>query len=114
MTRKRSKHRSGFEASSANVFADLGLGNADELLVKADLMHTINREIQRQQLTQQQAAEHVGMSQSDISNIARGKSERYSQERLLDVLCHLGLDVEIRFHRRVRGGIGTLRVRELA
>ena len=114
MTRKRSRHGSSFVASSGNVFADLGFENAEELLVKADLMHTINREIQRRQLTQQQAAEQVGMSQSDISNIARGKGERYSQERLLDVLCHLGLDVEIRFHRRAHGGIGTLRVRELA
>ncbi|HEV3086777.1 MAG TPA: helix-turn-helix transcriptional regulator [Candidatus Elarobacter sp.] len=114
MIRKRSKRKGDFLESGGNVFSDLGLENADELLVKADLMHTINREIRRRALTQQQAAERVNMSQSDISNIARGKAERYSQERLLDVLRHLGLDVEIRFHRRARGGIGTLRVRELA
>lgn len=114
MARKSSKQKSRFVESSGNVFADLGLKNADELLVKADLMHAINREIRRRELTQQQAADLVSMSQSDISNIARGKGERYSQDRLLDVLCRLGLDVEIRFHRRQHGGVGTLRVRELA
>jgi predicted XRE-type DNA-binding protein len=100
--------------SSGNVFADLELENADELLVKADLMHVINREIQERRLTQCQAAKMVGLSQSDISNISRGKGRRYSQERLLDVLRHLGVDVEIGFHRRKHGGIGTLKVRTLA
>ena len=112
--RRNSTEAAKLVESSGNVFADLGLPNADELLVKADLMHAINREIQRRGLTQAQAAHMVGMSQSDISNISRGKGGRYSRERLLDVLRHLGLDVEIGFHRRNHGGIGTLRVRALA
>lgn len=114
MGRKSSKHKARFVESSGNVFADLGFGDADELLAKADLMQTINSEIRRRELTQHQAAALVRMSQSDISNLARGKGDRYSKERLLDVLRHLGLDVEIRFYRRERGGIGTLRIRELA
>lgn len=112
--RKKSSRGVAFEASSGNVFADLELPNADELLVKADLMHAVNREIQRRNLIQSEVAKLVGLSQSDISNIARGKGERYSQERLLDVLRHLGVDVEIRVHRRRTGGVGTLRVREVA
>src|ERR1700694_4498779 len=104
--RKKSSNRKLFEASSGNVFADLGLQNADELLVKADLMHAINREIQQRGLTQSAAAELVGVSQSDISNMARGKGERFSQERLLDVLRHLGIDVEICDPRRRAGGCG--------
>jgi predicted XRE-type DNA-binding protein len=112
--RRTSVERPGFIESSGNVFADLELDDSNELLVKADLMIAINGEIQRRGLTQTQAARLVGMNQSDISNIARGKGDRYSQERLLLALRHLGLDIEIVFHRRKRGGIGTLKIRSVA
>ena len=101
------------EHSSGNVFADLGLEDADELLVKADLMHAITREIKERGLTQKQASDLIGLSQSDISNIARNKIDRFSQERLMDALRHLGLDVEINLHRS-KNEYGTLRVREHA
>lgn len=111
---RKSAERPDFIEGSGNVFADLGLEAANELLVKADLMIMINHEIRRRGLTQAQAARVVGMNQSDISNIARGKGDRYSQERLLAALRHLGLDIEIAFHRRKHGGVGTLRIRTVA
>jgi predicted XRE-type DNA-binding protein len=86
------KNKGDFIQSTGNVFSDLDLENADELLVKADLMHTINREIQRRGLTPQEAAELVGTTQSDILSIARGKGDRYSQGDLLDVLRRLAPD----------------------
>lgn len=103
-----------FERSSGNVFADLGLENADELLVKADLAHAINTEIRAQGWTQVQAAERTGLTQSDISRIGRMKTDNFSQERLQNALRRLGMDVEIRIHHREDGGIGTLKVLELA
>lgn len=112
--RRKSAEGPDFIASSGNVFADLELDDANELLVKADLMIAINGEIQRRGLTQTQAARLIGMNQSDISNISRGKGDRYSQERLLLALRHLGLDIEIVFHRRKHGGVGTLRIRTVA
>lgn len=111
---RRKREPAQFVESSGNVFADLGLEDANALLVKSDLMIAISREIQRRGLTQAQAANVVGMTQSDISNIARGKGERYSQQRLLDALRHLGLDVEIVFRHRRHGGVGTLRIRTIA
>jgi len=45
------------QASSGNVFADLGLDNSDELLVKAELAYKISRMITQQQLNQTEAAE---------------------------------------------------------
>ncbi len=96
--------------SSGNVFADLGLENADELLVKADLAHAINTEIHARGLMQAAAAEHAGLTQPQVSKIARMKLDDFSQERLQTVLRRLGVDVEISLHRREDGGIGTLRV----
>jgi predicted XRE-type DNA-binding protein len=104
----------GFERSSGNVFADLGLENADELLAKADLAHAINTEIRARGWTQSEAAEHTGLTQSDISRLGQVKTDGFSQERMQNALRRLGMDVEITIHHRANGGIGTLRVRELA
>ncbi len=99
------------EYSSWNVFADLGLDNADALLVKADLMHAITRKIQSRGLTQKQASDLIGLSQSGISNITTNEIDRFSQTRLVNALRHLGLDVEINI-RRSQNGFGILQVRE--
>ena len=91
--------RDALTQSSGNIFADLGLENADELLVKADLAHAINTEIKSLKLTQPQ-----------VSQIGRMKLEAFSQERLQTVLRNLGVDVQIKLHVREDGGIGTLKV----
>lgn len=96
--------------SSGNIFADLGLANADELLVKADLAHAINTELGNLRLTQTEAGERAGLTQPQVSKIARMKLEDFSQERLQTVLRNLGVDVEIKLHVREDGGIGTLKV----
>jgi predicted XRE-type DNA-binding protein len=111
--KKSAKNGVEIDHGSGNVFADLRLKKADELLVKADLMHAINREIKTRRLTQRQASELVGLSQSDISNIARNNIDRFSQERLIGALRCLGLDVEITIQRSTNGH-GALRVREHA
>jgi predicted XRE-type DNA-binding protein len=102
-----------FERGSGNVFADLGLENADELLVRADLAHAINAGIRTHGWTQVEAAERTGLTQPEVSRIGRMKTDGFSQERLQTVLRRLGMDVEITIQRRENGGIGTLRVREL-
>lgn len=114
MRNKKSDKHEDFVESCGNVFADLGLPNADELLVKADLMHAITQEIERRNLTQQQAAALIGITQPEVSRIARGRMDAFSQERLIDILRRLEVDVEINFHRRESGGVGAFRVREMA
>lgn len=96
--------------SSGNIFADLGLANADELLVKADLAHAINTEFESLSLTQAELGERAGLTQAQVSRIGRMKLEDFSQERLQTVLRNLGVDVEIKLHTRDDGGIGTLKV----
>lgn len=75
--------------SSGNVFVDLGLQNADELLAKADLAIAIKKEIDAQGWTQAQAAERVFMSQPKISKLLRMKLDDFSRDRLQEVLRNL-------------------------
>ena len=101
------------EPGSGNVFADLGLDNADERLVRADLAAVIIREIAARGWTQDEAAERLGVAQPDVSNIKRGRLVNFSQERLLTMLRRLGIDVKINLNQP-HDGIGTLRVLETA
>jgi predicted XRE-type DNA-binding protein len=116
MKRKKSRDTAAvsLERSSGNVFADLGLPNAEDLLVKADLAGAINVRFEENGWTQMQAAERSGLTQSEVSRLAQMRIEGFSQQRMVTVLRRLGLDVEIRIHRRKNGGIGTLKVREIA
>ncbi|HET8656738.1 MAG TPA: helix-turn-helix transcriptional regulator [Longimicrobiaceae bacterium] len=84
-----------YTESSGNVFADLGLPDADELLSKADLAIQISRIIDERALTQAQAAELLGIDQPKVSALVRGRLEGFSIERLTRFLNALGQDVEI-------------------
>jgi predicted XRE-type DNA-binding protein len=82
-------------ASSGNVFADLGLLNADEELAKADLAFEISRVIEERGLTQVEAAEIMGVDQPKVSALVRYRMDGFSMERLYRFLNALGSDVEI-------------------
>jgi len=90
------KHDVTVEESSGNIFEDLGLPGAEERLAKAMLSREISRIIERRGLTQVQAAEMLGASQPDVSNIIRGRLSGFALERLARYLNVLGRDVEIR------------------
>ena len=81
--------------SSGNVFADLGLPDADQLLAKADLAIEITRIIDERGLTQVEAAELMGVDQPKVSALVRGRLDGFSMERLYRFLNALGRDVEI-------------------
>ena len=81
--------------SSGNVFADLGLPDADQLLAKADLAIEITRVIEERGLTQAEAAELMKVDQPKVSALVRGKLDGFSMERLYRFLNALGRDVEI-------------------
>ena len=84
-----------FEKSSGNVFADLRLENAEELLLKAGIVSEIARLMKLKKLTQAKAATLTGMSQPDLSNLLRGKFRGFSIERLMLMLTAFGRDVEV-------------------
>ncbi|AFZ16142.1 helix-turn-helix domain-containing protein [Allocoleopsis franciscana] len=83
------------QASSGNVFADLGLENSDELLVKAELARKISSIITKQGMTQAEAAELLGIDQPKVSALINGKLSGFSTVRLFRFLNALGRDVEI-------------------
>jgi predicted XRE-type DNA-binding protein len=81
--------------SSGNVFADLNLPEADDLLAKAELAAKIVAEIQRRRMTQAQAGAILGIDQPKISALKQGKLSGFSIERLMRFLLLLGRDIEI-------------------
>jgi predicted XRE-type DNA-binding protein len=83
------------QASSGNVFADLGLENSDELLVKAELARKISNIIIQQDMTQAEAAELLEIDQPKVSALINGKLSGFSTVRLFRFLNALGRDVEI-------------------
>lgn len=89
------------EQSSGNVFADLGVEEPDTARLKAELAHRIASIIDHRHLTQEQAAEILGVDQPKVSALVRGRLYGFSAERLMEFLTALGRDVEI--HVRKRG-----------
>jgi predicted XRE-type DNA-binding protein len=83
------------ETGSVNVFADIGLPNPDEHLLKAKLVMKIDLLMRERRLKQVQAAALFGVTQPDISKMLRGDFRQFSVERLLRFLVALGQDIEI-------------------
>lgn len=98
------------ECGSGNVFADLGLPDADAHLLKAELVTRIDRIIRRRGLKQVEAAKLLGLSQPDVSRLLQGTFREYSLERLLRLLTALGRDVDIVIRRPNSGRPGRLSV----
>jgi len=86
---------SKIEQGSTNVYADLGLEDAEEMLVKAQLATKIGEIIKRRKLTQVQAAELLGMTQPKLSNLLRGQFRGISEAKMLECLTRLGRNIEI-------------------
>ena len=81
--------------SSGNVFADLGLADAEGELFKAELTYQIGKRIKALGLTQTQAAARLGLSQPDVSRLMKGRRSGFSTDRMLALLNALDLDVDI-------------------
>lgn len=84
-----------YEKSSGNVFTDLGLSEPENRIAKAELARNISSIISRRNLTQQAAAELLGIDQPKVSALLRGKLAGFSLERLIRYLIILGRDIEI-------------------
>ncbi len=98
------------EQGSGNVFADLGIPNAEAHLLKAEIVTRIDRIIRQRGLKQAEAAKLLGLSQPDVSRLLRGDFRAYSMERLLRLLTALGRDVQIVIREPRSPRRGRLRV----
>lgn len=94
---------------SGNIFADLGLPDAEEHQLKAALLVQIKRLVAERELTQTAAAKLIKMKQPDLSKLLRGHFKLVSVEKLMLMLTALDQDVEITIkpHRK-RGEAGKI------
>lgn len=83
------------EISSGNVFADLGLPDADKLKIKSGLVVEITKALRKLELTQAEAASRMGITQPKVSGMLRGDFSNLSERKLMDCLNRLGFDIEI-------------------
>ena len=82
--------------SSSNVFADLGLPDAEKLQIKTGLVIEIRKAMRSLALTQQEAAKRMGIAQPKVSDMMRGNFTNLSERKLMDCLTRLGYDIEIK------------------
>ncbi len=84
-----------YEIGSRNVFKDIGIPNAEEHLIKAQLVFKIATIMKNRSLKQIEAAVLFGIRQPDVSMMLSGEFRQFSVERLLNFLVALDQDVEI-------------------
>jgi predicted XRE-type DNA-binding protein len=89
------RYKKRHETGSGNVFKDIGVPNAEEHFVKAQLVFKIDTILKKRALRQVEAADLFGVRQPDVSKMLRGDFRQFSVERLLRFLVALDQDVDI-------------------
>lgn len=84
--------------SSGNVFVDLGFSREEAavLTMRADLMARMRKLIADRRWTQEKAAKELGIAQSRVSDLVRGKWDKFSLDMLLMLATRAGLHPKIR------------------
>ena len=96
MTRKKPE----YEIGSGNVFADLGLKDADELLTRAKLGHAVRMILERRGLKQKEISGLLKINQSEVSKLMNGKYHLFSEGRLFGFLNKLDRKVTVQISPR--------------
>jgi len=104
------KKKARVEAGSGNIFADLGLPNPEQELLKAHLTLQIYRIVKARGLTQARAGEILGIKQPHVSALMRNRAGNFSIGRLMEFLTALGQDVRITVKptRKARGEMAVV------
>lgn len=85
--------------SSGNVFLDLGFDPAEAavLQMRSNLMSDLRLYIEKHKMTQAEAAKRLGISQSRVSDLVRGKWDKFSLEMLITLEARLGRTIRVEF-----------------
>ncbi len=110
MKRSMKRKKVDYEDSSGNVFADLGLRNAKQELLKAKLTVEIYRLLKKRGLTQHEGAKLLGTTQAQVSALMRCKPVSVSVGRLMEFLTVLGQDIEVTVKPAARRKSGDMSV----
>jgi predicted XRE-type DNA-binding protein len=97
---------------SDNVFADLGLPDADNRLLRSRLVAKIDEVIEKRSLTQADAGRIMGIPQPKVSELRNGRTNDYSVERLYRLLNNLGVGVSVVLEELPDWTKGEVAVRE--
>jgi predicted XRE-type DNA-binding protein len=92
-----------FEESSGNVFADMGLDDADELITRAKLGHSVRMILEKKKLKQREIGQLLEIKQPEVSNLMNGRYTLFSPERLFGFLNKLDRKVTVQVSRRRKG-----------
>ena len=92
-----------FEEGSGNVFADLGLKDADQLLARSQIGFHVFKILEERNLRQREIAHILGIAQPDVSHLMNGHFSRFTADKLLDFLKRLDRKVTIKVSRRENG-----------
>jgi predicted XRE-type DNA-binding protein len=106
----RKQGRTRITKGSGNIFADLGLPNPEQELLKAQLTLQIYRIVKERGLTQTEAGQVLGIKQPHVSALMRNRSGTFSVGRLIEFLTALGQDVEVKV-KPARKAHGEMSVR---
>jgi predicted XRE-type DNA-binding protein len=92
------KKKSSVTKSSGNVFLDLGFDQeeAELLQLRAALMSDLRNYVKDNELTQEKAAALFGIAQSRVSDLMRGKWEKFSLEMLISLEFRAGRKVQLK------------------
>lgn len=85
-----------YEEGSGNVFADLGLEDADELLTRAQLGFHVHKLLTARKLKQREIASLLAIKQPEVSHLMNGHFSRFTTDKLLEFLKRLDQTVSIR------------------
>src|SRR5713101_733809 len=92
-----------FEEGSGNVFADLGLKDADQLLARAQIGFHVFKILEEKRLKQREIGNILGIAQSDVSHLMNGHFSRFTTDKLLEFLRRLDRKVTIEVSRHHKG-----------
>jgi predicted XRE-type DNA-binding protein len=91
--------------SSGNVFRDIGFapGEAEHLLVRADLLIKVQKVIESKRLTQAELAKTLRITRPRVSELLKGRIDLFTTDALIDILARLGVRVRLVLQPSRRG-----------
>lgn len=98
------------QKSSGNVYADIGVADAEAMAIKAELVSVLARISEERNYTQAKVAKLTGIPQPKLSAVLRGRFRGVSEDRLMRAITALGSDVSIVVSKPVKGRAAILSV----
>ena len=103
MKKTQRKKRIEFEKGSGNIYADLGLSDADELYARAQIGFGVFEILKEKNLKQREIADLLRIPQPEVSHLMNGHFSRFTTDKLLDFLRRLDQKVTIKIGPHKRG-----------